>query len=594
MEREQNVENNGTSFSLVKDCIQSKDIQVLRKRGQRGPTLIMKAQDGQKMGGGIQLQHSGSQNNIQNQSNRNLPPIVVYQAEESVHSNNLKDDSFFDKNQTNLLHDLSQKLRRDLYIEILDEAPDYEIEIEKIQFDEDEQFQSEDLQLEKTKFYLDFKHNQKELAQEFMDQKEGINIVFMLSLHFIQFISKTVTLLYLQDQQNWVLVFVIRFIVSILLLTLAILQHKKLKHRFYKYQYFLITYFGILISILVEFLLMPEKSVELQAAEGILLICFFCSLSIIKIKYKVYFNLCLFIAQLLIVLIHYKDGAIAYYTIFQSCMMFIVQYHLFFQDLGTFNNKRSLELKKLQTQNLVKYLLPTHILKQFLSNSNQRMVLVDQFEEATLLFADIAGFTEYSSRVEPEQVVNMLRNLFTEFDKICLTQNAYKLYTIGDCYVAFGIVDVTQRNPAQEAKNVVELGFKMIEIIRQVRSIIQFDGLDMRIGIHTGKVIGGILGTEIVRYDVYGADVMISNKMESNGERGKVQVSEETKQLLEQSYPDQFLFTFNKEVEFKSISRKTQGYFIDPIKNDSNQDFHDMNHFQFVNDLEQYQNTPQK
>ncbi|CAD8166458.1 unnamed protein product [Paramecium pentaurelia] len=134
----------------------------------------------------------------------------------------------------------------------------------------------------------------------------------------------------------------------------------------------------------------------------------------------------------------------------------------------------------------------------------------------------------------------------------------------------------------------------MIEIIRQVKSIIGFDGLNMRIGIHTGKVIGGILGTEIVRYDVYGADVMISNKMESNGERGKVQVSEDTKQLLEQSYPDQFLFTFNKEVEFKSISRKTKGYFIDPIKNDSNEDFDDMNHFQFVKDLEHYENNGQK
>ena len=61
--------------------------------------------------------------------------------------------------------------------------------------------------------------------------------------------------------------------------------------------------------------------------------------------------------------------------------------------------------------------------------------------------------------MEPEQVVNMLRNLFTEFDKKCLTQNTYKLYTIGDCYVAIGIVDVTQRNPAAEAKNIVELAF---------------------------------------------------------------------------------------------------------------------------------------
>lgn len=60
----------------------------------------------------------------------------------------------------------------------------------------------------------------------------------------------------------------------------------------------------------------------------------------------------------------------------------------------------------------------------------------------------------------------MLRNLFTEFDKTCLAQNAYKLYTIGDCYVVMGMVDATDRQPAREARNVVELGFLMIEIIR--------------------------------------------------------------------------------------------------------------------------------
>lgn len=81
------------------------------------------------------------------------------------------------------------------------------------------------------------------------------------------------------------------------------------------------------------------------------------------------------------------------------------------------------------------------------------------------MFADIAGFTDYSSKVEPEQVVVMLRNLFTEFDKTCLIKNTYKLYTIGDCYVAVGVIDAFQRDPAQEAKNIVEMGFIMIETI---------------------------------------------------------------------------------------------------------------------------------
>lgn len=207
------------------------------------------------------------------------------------------------------------------------------------------------------------------------------------------------------------------------------------------------------------------------------------------------------------------------------------------------------------------------------------MVLAEEFEEATLLFADIAGFTAYSSQNDPETVVNMLRNLFTEFDRYCLCKNVYKLYTIGDCYVILGIVDAGQRKPAEEAKNVIEMGLIMREVIVKVRREINFDGLDMRIGIHTvsgnppilkGKIICGILGTDIVRYDVYGEDVMISNKMESNGIKGRIQVSEETKKLIEQEYPYDFNFEFNKEIDFKSTRRKTRGYLVDPVLIESN------------------------
>jgi hypothetical protein len=68
----------------------------------------------------------------------------------------------------------------------------------------------------------------------------------------------------------------------------------------------------------------------------------------------------------------------------------------------------------------------------------------------------------------------MLRNLFIEFDKKCLKKSVYKIYTIGDCYVVSGICDANDRDPALEAKNVVELGFEMIERIKHVRSIINF------------------------------------------------------------------------------------------------------------------------
>lgn len=80
-----------------------------------------------------------------------------------------------------------------------------------------------------------------------------------------------------------------------------------------------------------------------------------------------------------------------------------------------------------------------------------------------------------------------------------------------------GMVDALDRNQAQEAKNIIEMGFEMINKIKEVRNNINFTELDMRIGVHTGSIIGGVLGTDIVRYDIYGPDVLIANKMESKG-----------------------------------------------------------------------------
>ena len=79
----------------------------------------------------------------------------------------------------------------------------------------------------------------------------------------------------------------------------------------------------------------------------------------------------------------------------------------------------------------------------------------------------------------------MLRELFSNFDKSCLRNRCYKVCTIGDCYVAIGFDDSRKRNPLQEAKNLIELGLEMVAIIEDIRKKINYDGLDMRIGIHT-------------------------------------------------------------------------------------------------------------
>lgn len=79
----------------------------------------------------------------------------------------------------------------------------------------------------------------------------------------------------------------------------------------------------------------------------------------------------------------------------------------------------------------------------------------------------------------------MLRSLFYEFDRSVQYLNLFKLYTIGDCYVVLSFNDISKRNPTEEAKNVILMGLEMIRIIRNVRSIINFEELDMRIGVHT-------------------------------------------------------------------------------------------------------------
>lgn len=118
-------------------------------------------------------------------------------------------------------------------------------------------------------------------------------------------------------------------------------------------------------------------------------------------------------------------------------------------------------------------------------NIHNKVLLTDYIETVTILFADIAGFTQYSSKVDAENVVFMLRRLFTEFDKSCLKHKVFKLYTIGDCYVVLGFLSCRNRNPLQEAKNVVKMGFSMIETIKNMQNHIDFHELNMRIGIHT-------------------------------------------------------------------------------------------------------------
>ena len=110
----------------------------------------------------------------------------------------------------------------------------------------------------------------------------------------------------------------------------------------------------------------------------------------------------------------------------------------------------------------------------------------DHFSDVTILFADIVSFTNYSNQADKKEVFHLLQILFTEFDKLCLENDVFKLYTIGDCYVVMSLVDVDSRNLAAEAWNVVNMGLSMLRVIDEIKEMDPaYSNFDMRIGIHT-------------------------------------------------------------------------------------------------------------
>ena len=227
-------------------------------------------------------------------------------------------------------------------------------------------------------------------------------------------------------------------------------------------------------------------------------------------------------------------------------------------------NRKTYELQILaeneikETEQLLTQMVPPHVL----SNLENDQAITDRLENVSILFADVVGFTNWSSTKTPEEVIKMLSKLFTRFDKKCLKYNVYKVHTIGDCYVVIGYHEQYNRNPEIEVLNVVKMAKSMITIIKK-NNLKYKSNLQMRIGIHTGEVIGGVIGRTIVRYDIWGPDVLIANKMESTGNSGRIHVSEKTKDMIEKTDQETFKFTYSKEIEVASLNCTIDGYFLD-------------------------------
>ncbi|MBN3295446.1 GCYA1 cyclase, partial [Amia calva] len=186
---------------------------------------------------------------------------------------------------------------------------------------------------------------------------------------------------------------------------------------------------------------------------------------------------------------------------------------------------RALEEEKKRTVDLLFTIFPGRVAQQLWQG---QPVQAKKFENVTVLFSDIVGFTAVCSSCSPMQVVTMLNELYTRFDRCCGELDVYKVETIGDAYcVVGGLHKESQTHAAQIAL----MALQMMALSEEVTTP---DGepIKMRIGLHSGSVLAGVVGVKMPRYCLFGNNVTLANKFESCSLPGQINVSPTTHRLL--------------------------------------------------------------
>ncbi len=204
-----------------------------------------------------------------------------------------------------------------------------------------------------------------------------------------------------------------------------------------------------------------------------------------------------------------------------------------------------LEEEKQKSEDLLQNVLPRRVARELLTTGNCAPKL---FPEATVCFADIVNFTAASSRLSPETIIGELNEIFTGFDRIATRYNCERMKTIGDAYLF--VCGVPSADP-RHAENIARSSLEMIEFLDRRNQQAQF-AWQIRVGIHSGPVIGGVVGTEKYLYDIFGDTVNIAARMEELGSPMRVNVSSASHAILH----DRFLFTSGQEVQVKGKGKQ--------------------------------------
>jgi class 3 adenylate cyclase len=176
-------------------------------------------------------------------------------------------------------------------------------------------------------------------------------------------------------------------------------------------------------------------------------------------------------------------------------------------------------------------------------------VIADRFDEMTVLFADCVGFTELSSYLSPAELVVVLNEVFSMFDTLADRYGLEKIKTIGDAYMVVGGLEPDPEGRSHVAR-VAEMALDMIDAVAAYRERTG-SSLEVRIGMHAGPTVAGVIGLKKFIYDVWGDAVNTASRMESTGVPGRIQVSEQTQERL----GSEFAFEPRGEIEIKGKGR---------------------------------------